>query len=146
MGRPAAGGQTASTKAEMCAEGRVLLDGKLPVCLCSAVGGLPGAAVASSEACLLSCLNRRQGGPWLHPQPLMDKRAPLHLNVRAKCGSCPAPLLPEGKEVAHISPESELVHTSVHISGLVLLGLGVADGHADTADGGMTDPVQSPVH
>lgn len=44
--------------------------GRSPVCLSSTVRGLPVAAVASSEACLLSCLNRRQGGPWLQsPAP-----------------------------------------------------------------------------
>lgn len=52
----------------------------------------------------------------------------------------------EGGGGLTLSPEHELVHTPVHVGGLVPLGLGVADGHADTADSGMTDPVQSPPH
>lgn len=43
-------------------------------------------------------------------------------------------------------PECERVYTFVHISGLVLLGLRVADGHTDTADSGVTYPMQSPLH
>lgn len=43
-------------------------------------------------------------------------------------------------------PEREPVHTPVHVSGLLLLGLRVADGQADAADGGVADPVQSPPH
>lgn len=52
----------------------------------------------------------------------------------------------EGGGGLTLSPEHELVHTPIHVGGLVPLGLGVADGHADTADSGMTDPVQSPPH
>lgn len=43
-------------------------------------------------------------------------------------------------------PERELVHALVHLGGLVLLRLRVADGHTNTADRGVVGPVQSPAH
>ena len=48
--------------------------------------------------------------------------------------------------VPSLLPECELVHAPVYISGLLLLGLRVADGQAHAADGGVADPVQSPPH
>ena len=45
-----------------------------------------------------------------------------------------------------LSPKCEVVHTPVHLSGLDRRGLGVEDGHSDPADGGMLDPVKSPLH
>ena len=51
-----------------------------------------------------------------------------------------------GERAPLLLPECEPVHTPVHVSGLLLLGLRVADGQADAADGGVADPVQSPPH
>lgn len=79
----------------------------------------------------------------------------LAASVRGSSGPSPTQVM-DGRYIKNaldplflrhlLLPKCEVVHTPVHLSGLDRRGLWVEDGHSDPADGGMLDPVKSPLH